>query len=741
MKNKRIHNLKYMLLFGLAVALLCVVAAGISLYDTYKYNRERASFLASSYGSQVKYELMDLYDNTLVLSELIEQGMLDAKGSKIALHEKGYRNMSEIGIERMNNICAAFDDMDLITNVSLAIAEGPITDGIPEKSIISYCYPYASNKSALGRDLMVQPKRDEVIRKVYQKQGELVIEGPFRRIQDNGLVLAGRVAVKKADGSPWGLVAVTLDMDPASKRYALKNINFAALKEQHYRYHLYKLENGTRLTIAASNTAAISMADGRKYSIELPNANYIIEVDKDGGWIDNKLIFFNIAIAVSVWLLSMFAGKKWLDNKEAHSEIAEREEMLRQIADNINGGVLTLTNEEGLCIRYANDGFLKLIGYSREELERQPSFLKARLIYDGDIEKFKALLHDVWYVNDKIDLEMRLLHKNGHYIQVLIRGSVGVDKNGNLVMYCVIVDISEQKRIIQELELEKERYDLLVQASNEIIFDVDVLQQQIAWSPLYRKVFGFEPFADLTDGKSSSPVSQAEENIAALRGFIERVIQKKQSESAELLLNYANGEQHWFRIIANCIIKKAIVVRLVGKLDNIDEEMLEKVKLQDMSRSDQLTGVYNKAGFRTRVESLLQKGESGSFIFTDLDNFKKVNDTLGHQVGDKVLQEMAGKLQKFFRADDIIGRFGGDEFYIYAPGLAPEKTVQRVQELSQILQGSYGGVDVSASIGICFFPEHGQDFETLVHLADMAAYVVKNSGKGGYHVYEVGDKI
>ena len=59
-------------------------------------------------------------------------------------------------------------------------------------------------------------------------------------------------------------------------------------------------------------------------------------------------------------------------------------------------------------------------------------------------------------------------------------------------MYCVIVDISEQKRIIQELELEKERYDLLVQAFNEIIFDGDVLPEHIAWSPLYRRIFGFE---------------------------------------------------------------------------------------------------------------------------------------------------------------------------------------------------------------------------------------------------------
>ena len=92
----------------------------------------------------------------------------------------------------------------------------------------------------------------------------------------------------------------------------------------------------------------------------------------------------------------------------------------------------------------------------------------------------------------------------------MIRGSVGIDKDGMLVMYCVIVDISEQKRIIQELELEKERYDLLVQASNEIIFDVDVLPEHIAWSPLYRRIFGFEPFGKLASESAPPLKSEAD---------------------------------------------------------------------------------------------------------------------------------------------------------------------------------------------------------------------------------------
>ena len=741
MDKKRGYNIKYLLLFTSAAALLCALAAYISINDTYKYTRERAAFLAESYGSQTRYELMDLYDDAFVLRELIQQGMLDAKGTKIAVHEKGFRNMSELGIQRMNNVCTAFDDMALITNVSLAMAEGPLQDGIPEKTVISYCFPYEINKSALGKNLMIQPKRDDAIRKVYRKQGELVIEGPFRRIQDNELVLTGRVAVKNSDGSPWGLVAVTLDMNPASPKYALQNINFAALQGQKYRYHLYKIENGAKLTIAASDHAAMAMTGGMKYDIELPNASCIIEVDKAGGWVGNNIIFLNAGIAFFIWLLSVFAVKKWLENKEAHREIADREEILRQIADNINGGVLTLVNDAGFCIRYANDGFLKLIGYTREELENVPSFLRAHLIYEEDAPKFQALLDGVWHLNDKIDLEMRLLHKNGHYIPVLIRGSVGIDKDEMLLMYCVIVDISEQKHIIQELELEKERYDLLVQASNEIIFDVDVLPEHIAWSPLYRRIFGLEPFRELAPESAPPPKSEADENTVAISAFIRQIIAGKHSDSAELLLNYANGEQHWFRIRANCIIKKDTVIRLVGKLDNIDEEILEKEKLQDMSRIDQLTGVYNKNGFKTVVEPLLEEGGSGSFIFTDLDNFKTVNDTLGHQTVDKVLQEMAAKLQQFFRSGDIIGRFGGDEFYIYAPGLSPEATVKRAEELCRILHTAYEGVTVSASVGICYFPEHGRDFDKLVHLADMAAYVVKDRGKGGYHVYEPGDKI
>ena len=63
--------------------------------------------------------------------------------------------MSELGIQRMNNVCTAFDDMALITNVSLAMAEGPLQDGIPEKTVISYCFPYEINKSALGKNLMI----------------------------------------------------------------------------------------------------------------------------------------------------------------------------------------------------------------------------------------------------------------------------------------------------------------------------------------------------------------------------------------------------------------------------------------------------------------------------------------------------------------------------------------------------------------------------------------------------------
>lgn len=301
----------------------------------------------------------------------------------------------------------------------------------------------------------------------------------------------------------------------------------------------------------------------------------------------------------------------------------------------------------------------------------------------------------------------------------------------------IVAQDGESNRLLQKLNLEKERCELLILVSSEIIFDLHVASGHISWSPLYNKVFGKIPMTEIIlNEKLNGYEKEQDKNLLAMKTFISKVVQNKHSDSTELLLTYASGQEHWFRVSAKCIIRDDAVKRIVGKLENIDAEIKARLEIEDLNRIDSMTGIYNKLGFKEAVEKALNTSEYGTFVFADLDNFKTVNDTLGHQIGDQVLQEMVAKLRMICRENDIIGRFGGDEFYIFAPELVQTEVAVYADNLCKKMQVTYKDITVTASLGISFYPEQGQDFDTLMHLADRASSYVKRNGKGGYHIYD-----
>ena len=153
---------------------------------------------------------------------------------------------------------------------------------------------------------------------------------------------------------------------------------------------------------------------------------------------------------------------------------------------------------------------------------------------------------------------------------------------------------------------------------------------------------------------------------------------------------------------------------------------------------DKLTGLLNKATFERKCRMLLSENPSGSFsalIIIDLDHFKEVNDTLGHQTGDALLHDFAEVLRRLFRPTDLIGRFGGDEFVVFlndipGKGIAIQKAKRIVEATPNILIGN-ADIKVSASIGVSASPQHGFDYDSLFSVADKAVYTVKESGRNG----------
>ncbi|WP_407425146.1 diguanylate cyclase [Treponema sp.] len=153
---------------------------------------------------------------------------------------------------------------------------------------------------------------------------------------------------------------------------------------------------------------------------------------------------------------------------------------------------------------------------------------------------------------------------------------------------------------------------------------------------------------------------------------------------------------------------------------------------------DKLTGLLNKATFERLCRKALTANQEGiySVLFViDLDHFKEVNDTMGHQTGDAVLHDFAEALRRLFRPSDLLGRFGGDEFVVFLndiPGkeIAVRKAMSILEAARNVLVSS-GDLKVSASIGLSSAPQHGTDYDTLFSVADKSVYVVKESGRNG----------
>jgi len=164
-----------------------------------------------------------------------------------------------------------------------------------------------------------------------------------------------------------------------------------------------------------------------------------------------------------------------------------------------------------------------------------------------------------------------------------------------------------------------------------------------------------------------------------------------------------------------------------------------------MAYHDELTGLPNRALLIDRLNHLLARGRRSkilaAILFLDLDNFKNINDSLGHAEGDNLLKEVTERLIKHTRSSDTLARHGGDEFIILIEDLKRVENITKVVEpiFSEfkkpfVLNGQVRFV--TTSIGISIYPDDGEDVNTLLKNADIAMYLAKKEGKNTYHLYE-----
>lgn len=187
---------------------------------------------------------------------------------------------------------------------------------------------------------------------------------------------------------------------------------------------------------------------------------------------------------------------------------------------------------------------------------------------------------------------------------------------------------------------------------------------------------------------------------------------------------------------------------LLGELDDKNRKLESSTKAVEIaSLHDPLTGLPNRALFRDRLDYTLETASRDNDMFAlvsmDIDKFNDINETYGHQVGDKVLIEISKRLMKVFRKSDTVARLGEDEFAIIFPSVSEDATTAIVNKMVRLLEEPIDcngfSLSVGSSAGLTFYPQHGTSADSLIHHADIAMYQAKQAGLA-YKIYNSGEE-
>ncbi len=186
-------------------------------------------------------------------------------------------------------------------------------------------------------------------------------------------------------------------------------------------------------------------------------------------------------------------------------------------------------------------------------------------------------------------------------------------------------------------------------------------------------------------------------------------------------------------------------LRSIGTVQDITEKKAAEQKIEYMALHDPLTKLPNRLLAKERLDQAIKYADSSelsaALLFIDLDGFKTINDTLGHSVGDEILKSVATKLKVCIRSTDTVSRLGGDEFVIILSGIDKSEDILKIvrkifHEFEVPFHALNHLLSVSMSIGIALYPDHGDDFASLLQKADMAMYQAKAAGKNDYRFFD-----
>jgi diguanylate cyclase (GGDEF)-like protein/PAS domain S-box-containing protein len=304
----------------------------------------------------------------------------------------------------------------------------------------------------------------------------------------------------------------------------------------------------------------------------------------------------------------------------------------------------------------------------------------------------------------------------------------------------------QRARLSEEVhrQASEARLSSLVQHSTDLITVLDADATIVYQSPSVERVLGFA--ADELIGGSVEALLHPNEQRRLMLRLADGIAARDQPELIECTLRDRDGNARQFEILATNLLDDGAVNGIVLNGRDVTERKKIEQQLADQAFRDPVTHLANRALFNERVRHAVARARREriglAVVFMDLDDFKTVNDSLGHAAGDALLREVAHRISATTRAADTAARFGGDEFALLLEDVddpqAAAETAERICDaLSRPLTVEDQEIVVRASLGISMAPSGtATDADELIRNADAAMYIAKGEGKGGYRMFE-----
>ena len=445
------------------------------------------------------------------------------------------------------------------------------------------------------------------------------------------------------------------------------------------------------------------------------------------------------------------------ERKKAEASRRKSEERFRSLVQNASD-LITVVDATG-TITYESPSKERILGYGFQELVGRPVL---EHVHPDDLEQVSAefinILSHPGYLSEE-PAEFWYRHADGtwRYLESLAANLLDDPGVGSVVI--TSRDVTERKQAEEELRDSEERFRTLVQNASDIISILNPDGTIRYVSPSVEWVLGYQPDERVgrdVFGEETHP-DDTESTRDAFAGGLERP--GSTSHLMRFRVRHKNGSwRHLEAVAANRLDHPAIEGIVVNARDVTERKAYEE-RLRHQALHDGLTGLPNRALFLDRLSQALtrQQGRNDgdgekkvAVLFLDLDNFKYVNDSLGHEIGDRMLVEAARRLEYTLRPSDTAARIGGDEFCILLTEVEEEGEVVRVaRRISEALEAPFVlGVRealVTASVGVALGgsggpadgPANGHaEAAQLLKRADLAMYEAKNGGKARYAVFD-----